>query len=54
MAGAYNRAWGARTRFSDDPFVSKDALPHNRDDLKCAAIPFDGYVSLSGAFRSES
>lgn len=29
-----NRWWDARTRFSDDPFVSGDVPPFIRDDLK--------------------
>jgi hypothetical protein len=32
MIGADNRAWDAWPRFSDDPFVSTDALPYICDD----------------------
>jgi len=28
-----NRQWDAQTRFSDDPFILKDALPQICDDL---------------------
>lgn len=34
MFWADNHRWDARTRFSDDPFVSGDVPPHIRDDLK--------------------
>lgn len=43
-----NRAWGARTRFSDDPFVLEDALPQICDDLKWRALP----CGASGARRT--
>ena len=48
MFWADNRALGARTRFSDDPLVLKDALPQICDDPKCRAMP---WLAAGGAQR---